>query len=213
MSKDPIHLEARTEDGDRIYSPSAGRNREAIGRTLTPRLPREAKVLEIASGSGEHAVHMCGLRPDIIWQTSDPDPRSRASQDDWAKDRPDQILKSLNIDTTQERWTRDVGTYDVMFCANMIHIAPWEAALGMVKGAGEVLKPNGLFALYGPFQEGEDTAPSNLEFDANLKRRNASWGVRDLQSVKHIFADAGLTMQARIIMPKENRLLIFEKSL
>lgn len=214
MPKHPIHLETRDIDGsgtERRYSPSAGRNSAVIGEILKDRLPRGARVLEIASGTGEHAVQVCGLREDVIWQTSDPDADARASQDDWANERPGQMLPSLNIDTSQAEWWKHLEAFDAVYCANMIHIAPWEAALGLAKGAERVLSEGGKLFLYGPFKEGDDTAPSNLEFDDNLKRRNPAWGVRDFDSVKHIFADVGFNACARIVMPKENRLLIFSK--
>ena len=210
--KPRIHLENREKNGARMLSPTANRNKAPIGEVLTSYLPQGAKVLEIASGSGEHAVHMCGLRADISWQNSDPDEVSRASQDDWASARPGQILASLPLNMTEEMWWRDLGKYDVIYCSNMIHIAPWEAALGLVKGGGKLLKPKGQFCLYGPFLEGTDTATSNLEFSERLKARNSDWGVRKLSDVKHIFSEQRFNLIARIVMPKENRLLIFEKT-
>ena len=214
MAKQPIHLEMRDTDGSgtaRRYSPSAGRNSAVIGKVLQEHLPRGARVLEIASGTGEHAAHICGLRNDVIWQPSDPDRNSRASQDDWARECPGQILPSLSIDTTQSNWWKTLGTFDVIYCANMIHIAPWEAAIGLVKGGQKLISEGGKIFLYGPFKEGDETATSNLLFDDNLKRRNPAWGVRDFDSVKHIFADVGFNHCAHIVMPKENRLLIFSK--
>lgn len=213
MTKPPIHLETREAEGKRLYSPSAGRNSADISKVLSQYLPRGARVLEIASGTGEHAVHMCGVRDDIIWQPSDPDAASRASQNAWASERPGQMLPSLSIDTSVDGWWDDFASmpFDAVYCANMIHIAPWEAALGLAKAMPHILNTGGKLALYGPFKEGEETAPSNLEFDENLKGRNLAWGVRDMQSVKHIFADVGFNMTARIVMPKENRILIFSK--
>lgn len=211
MTDNPIHLENRDMDGARLYSPSAGRNRAAIGEILQSRLPRGARVLEIAAGTGEHAVHTCGLRPDIIWQPSDPDAASRASQTSWASECPGQMLPALEIDTTVKTWWDGLGRFDAIYSANMIHIAPWEAALGLAEGAQHLLTDGGIVFLYGPFQEGEETAPSNLEFDNNLKKRNPEWGVRNLGSVKDIFADAGLYLLTRIVMPKENRMLLFSR--
>ena len=211
MSKDPIHLENRVKTGARLFSPTAGRNKAPIGHVLSPYLPPKAKVLEIASGTGEHAAHMCGLRSDIIWQPTDIDAESRASQNAWRTDVPTQMLPSLSVDTTAPEWWGGLGDFDVLYCANMIHIAPWEAALGLAEGAGQLLRGGGVMALYGPFLEGAKTAQSNLNFDANLKRRNPAWGVRDLSSVKHIFADAGVGFTAYVEMPAENRLLIFTK--
>lgn len=183
-----------------------------IGEVISEHIPQRARVLEIASGSGEHAAHMCSVRPDITWQPSDPNAESRASQDDWAKDCEGRMLQSLKIDTTQADWTGALSGFDVIYCANMIHIAPWEAALGLVSGAGEILPLGAKFILYGPFIEGSDTAESNLRFDATLKSRNPGWGVRNLEDVKHIFKQAGFTHTARIVMPKENRTLIFTKT-
>lgn len=210
--KPPIHLEERKISGARLFSPTAGRNKDAIGAVLSENLPEKAKVLEIASGSGEHGVHLCGLRDDVIWQYSDPDETSRASQNDWAKDHPEQILAALPLNTMQEKWWKDLADFDAIYCANMIHIAPWEAALGLAEGAGHLLKKESHLFLYGPFLEGKDTATSNLAFDANLKARNAEWGVRKLSAVKHIFSEQGFNLTARLVMPKENRLLIFTKS-
>lgn len=210
--KDPIHLEDRTQTGARLFSPTAGRNKTPIGEVIGSHIPMGARVLEIASGTGEHGAYMCGMRPDIIWQPTDPNAESRASQDAWANDCAARMLPSLSLDTTQPDWARELPSFDVIYCANMIHIAPWEAALGMVSGAADVLNIGGTFILYGPFQEGEDTAPSNLAFDMSLKSRNPNWGVRNLDDVKHIFSVAGFTCRARIVMPKENRTLIFTKS-
>lgn len=210
--KDPIHLEDRTQTGARLFSPTAGRNKIPIGEVIDSHIPKGARVLEIASGTGEHGAYMCGMRPDIIWQPTDPNAESRASQDAWANDCAARMLPSLSLDTTQSDWALELPSFDVIYCANMIHIAPWEAALGMVSGAADVLNIGGTFILYGPFQEGEDTAPSNLAFDMSLKSRNPNWGVRNLDDVKHIFSVAGFTCRARIVMPKENRTLIFTKS-
>ena len=204
-------MENRDERGARIFSPSAGRNQAAIGDILSKHLPEKAAVLEIASGTGEHAVHNCLRRPDISWQPSDPDARSRESQNAWASECPGQIAQSLDIDTALPEWWQEMDPFNALFCANMIHIAPWEAALGMAQGAGALIPPGGLAILYGPFKEGADTAPSNLAFDQSLQARNPAWGVRELDSVKHIFADVGFNLTARIVMPKENRTLIFSK--
>lgn len=208
----PLALETRGQESKRLSSPSAGRNRGIISKTLAQNLPRGARVLEIASGSGEHGVAICQLRPDIIWQASDPDEASRESQNAWASTCQGQILPSLNIDTMKTGWADGLEQFDAIFCANMIHIAPWEAAEGLAIGAGRLCRSGGQMLLYGPFLEGDKTAPSNLDFDASLKSRNSAWGVRKLDSVKHIFSGAGFTLAAPLVMPKENRMLIFTKS-
>jgi len=210
--KQPIHLENRNVTGARLFSPTAGRNKHAIGEVLANHLPAKSRVLEIASGSGEHGVHLCGLRSDITWQPSDPDETSRASQNDWAKDRPKQILAALPVNTMDMNWWTGLSDFEGIFCANMIHIAPWAAACGLAEGAKHVLKQTGHVFLYGPFLEGDKTASSNLKFNETLLNRNPEWGVRKLSAVKHIFSEQGFNLQARIVMPKENRLLIFANS-
>jgi hypothetical protein len=111
----------------------------------------------------------------------------------------------------QNKWWDGLKGYDALFCANMIHIAPWAASKGLVEGAKHILSTSGNIFLYGPFLEGAETAPSNLKFDQSLKSRNPEWGVRSLEDVKHIFADAGFNMRARIVMPSNNRLIVFSR--
>jgi len=195
-----------------MFSPTAARNKDPIGDVLTKYLPQDARVLEIASGSGEHGVHVCGLRRDIIWQPSDPDDISRASQDDWSQDSDGQILASLPINTMEEKWWSDIEKVDAIFCANMIHIAPWAAACGLARGARHILKFNSQIIIYGPFLEGDETSQSNLDFNKTLQSRNPQWGVRKLSAVKHIFSEQGFNLTARIVMPRENRCLVFGKS-
>ena len=210
--KQPIHLENRTESGKKKFSPTAANNRVPIAEVLLPLLSQNARVLEIASGTGEHALYMCQSRADIIWQTSDPDAGSRVSQNAWAKAVDGQIKPSLNIGTTQDDWTRDLAEFDAIYCANMIHIAPWEAAEGLVKGAQKLLNSGQICVLYGPFKEGDKTAPSNLDFDASLKSRNPAWGVRDLEAVKHIFELHGFNLIQQTAMPKNNQILVFKRT-
>ena len=207
------HLENREKDAGREFSPSSERNIPPLLEQLSGRWPKDAQVLEIASGTGQHAVAFCNARPDIFWQTSDPHSPSRASQNAWATEAKGHIKPSLDLDVTQPVWWSGLGKFDAMFCANMIHIAPFSTVAGLADGASHCLSNEGEFYLYGPFQEGAETADSNLEFDKNLKRRNSDWGVRDLSDVKHIFATRGLDLSERIVMPKENRLLVFKRSL
>lgn len=213
MTKPPIHLETREADkGARQKSPSAGRNREVIGKALSAIIPQGGAVLEIASGTGEHALHMCQLRPDLTWQPSDPNAEARASQDDWAREADGRMLPSVNLDVSAKDWENAFSDIGAIFCANMIHIAPWSAAKGLASGAGKLLSSGGKFILYGPFLDGARSAPSNLQFDTNLKVRNPVWGVRNLGDVKHIFALAGLAHQQTLTMPKNNLILVFERS-
>lgn len=208
--KHPIHLEKRDLVGKRLVSPSSERNCIPIGEHLTQILPKNAHVLEIAAGTGQHAHHMCSLRSDIIWQPTDIDPVSLLSQAAYALDFPKRIQTPIELNVTEERWWSGFTKVNAIFCANMIHIAPWSAAQGLAEGAGALLAAGGKMCVYGPFMFEAGTAESNLQFDANLKARNPEWGVRSLESVKHIFADQGLNLEAIIEMPRNNSLLIFE---
>ena len=209
MSKLPIHMETREEIGEKLISPSALRNRDPIADVLLPVLTGNARVLEIAAGTGQHAAYFCALRPDINWQPTDIDAKSRQSQNAYRRGFEAQIQPSIALDMTAQDWGRNLGRFDAIYCANMVHIAPWEAALGLAAGARQVLKPGGSLILYGPFLDGKNSAPSNLDFDRNLKSRNPAWGVRDLHSVKHIFAQNGLGFVRAVSMPRDNFFLEF----
>ena len=207
---DPVALEDRDEDGGRLFSPSAARNREVIGEQLAGILPKGARVLEIASGTGEHAVHMAMLRPDLRWQPSDIDPASIASQLAWRSEAPDVIAPSLTLSTTDSKWWAGFDEpFDAVFCANMIHIAPWPAAVGLSAGAGHLLAEDGECILYGPFLKNGAGPQSNRDFDTSLKSRNPAWGVRELADVKQLFATHGLALAKAVAMPANNDLLVF----
>lgn len=201
----PIALEMRDRDGARLFSPSAGRNKMIIAEWLAERLPSGASVLEVGSGTGEHGAALGALRSDVVWQYSDPDAASRASQFAWKHDSwPD----PLALDLTRDDWAASLGTYDAVFSANMIHIAPIEAAIGLAKGASHLTET---VFLYGPFLFGAQSAASNLEFDASLKERNPAWGVRDFMNVKHIFENEGFKQGQRFDMPRNNHIVRLSK--
>ncbi|MFC4724361.1 DUF938 domain-containing protein [Glycocaulis abyssi] len=208
----PIALENRGQTGARLSSPSAARNREVIAATLAQVLPQDAAVLEIASGTGEHALACLSARADLRWQPSDPDPASRASIDDWASEAAGRMASALDLDTQHSGWWRAVPRpVSAVFCANMIHIAPWQAAEGLAEGGAALLDEGGYLILYGPFLEGEATAPSNLAFDASLKSRDPRWGVRALDDVAALMARHGLVLAQRLAMPANNLTLVFRK--
>lgn len=208
MSETPIALETRGSDEDRLFSPSAGRNKAHIAAALADILPHAASVLEVGSGTGEHGVEIVTVRPDVTWQFSDPDPISRASQAAWANYAPQDFAEPMDLDLSHPGSRAQITSqYDAIFSANMIHIAPISALQGLADLAADVIKLGGRMILYGPFLTGESTAPSNLEFDASLKRRNPEWGVRDLNAVKHIFAKHGFNSAKLRDMPKNNILL------
>jgi len=204
----PIALEERDSQDGRLFSPSAGRNQNVIAEELSRFLPKNARVLEIASGTGEHGVAVLKQRSDIAWQFSDPDPDSRKSQLAWINYEGLNLPDPLNIDMTFD-WAAKLSTVDAIFCANMIHIAPIEALEGLAKSAAEIVKSEGAVRLYGPFLFGETSAPSNMEFDKSLKSRNMAWGVRESEFVKHIFALNGFNRSELRPMPKNNHLFGF----
>ncbi|MCY4238682.1 MAG: DUF938 domain-containing protein [Rhodospirillaceae bacterium] len=195
----------------RKQSPAAARNREPIAKVLLPLLANKASVLEIASGTGEHAVHMAAARPDIHWQPSDPDPNSRESIASWvANNGISNVALPLDLDVRQQPWP--VGPVHLVFCCNMIHITPWICTEALVAGANDILKPDGILFLYGPFsREGAHTALSNKAFDQSLRGRNPLWGVRDLEAVTELANASGLAFKDAIPMPANNFCVLYRK--
>ena len=207
----PIALEDRDQTGARLSSPSAARNRGPIMMALGARLPHGAHVLEIASGTGEHALALVDHRPDLSWTPSDPDSQSRASADAWGEESQGRIRRALDLDVSLARWWDGMEAIDAIYCANMIHIAPWQAAEGLFAGAAQLLTEEGALHLYGPYLEGEATASSNLDFDASLKQRDPRWGVRRLDDVDALAAQHGFARIERLEMPSNNLLLTFQR--
>jgi SAM-dependent methyltransferase len=196
----------------RLYAPSAARNRDPIRAVLMHHLPPRGLVIEVASGSGEHITHiasMCG--PELIFQPSDPDAAARASVDAWvaALDLKN-VRPAIALDAAAETWP--ITAADVVIAINMIHIAPWTAAMGLVINAARILPPGGFLFLYGPFLRADIVTESgNIAFDADLKRRNPAWGVRDLEAVAAIADAQGFSPPDVIEMPANNLSVIFRK--
>jgi SAM-dependent methyltransferase len=195
----------------RREAPAAARNRQPILEVLLPHLPEKGLVLEIASGTGEHVVYYATARPDLTFQPSDPDAGARASVDDWVQTMGlSNVRPALEIDVTKESWP--VERADAVLCCNMIHIAPWEATIGLVSGAARLLPPGGLLFTYGPYRRGgRHTAPSNETFDADLRRRNPAWGVRDLEAVTELAHREGFSGPEIVEMPANNLSLLFKR--
>ncbi len=174
--------------------------------------PTSGRVLEIASGTGEHAVHFAKHMPHLVWQPSDLDADAIASIIAW---REHATLPNLEapvvLDVCAQPWPGGAPTG--IFCANMIHIAPWSCTLGLMDGASRLLASGQLLVLYGPFAiERTHTAPSNASFDADLRRRDPSWGVRDLVDVARAASGAHLRERERIEMPANNLVVVFERA-
>jgi SAM-dependent methyltransferase len=202
---------ARNGQDSRDHAPATLRNRDAILDVLRRHLPREGLVLEIASGTGEHAVHFAAGLPALVFQPSDPDERARASTDAWARGaRLKNIRPALALDASAAEWP--VAAADAVIASNLVHIAPWAATLGLVAGAARLLPAGGKLILYGPFRrEGAHTAPSNAAFDAELRARDESWGVRDLETVAEVAAAAGFGPPQVEPMPANNLILVFTR--
>ena len=196
------------------YAPATERNREPILKVLSKVLPRSSKVLEIASGTGEHAVYFASKLLSCHWIPSDINPESRSSITAWKNDSAiDNLSSPLSIDVTQNNWQSGLAEeIDSIVNINMIHIAPWQACLGLMKGAGQILPPSGILYLYGPYKRnGKHTAISNAHFDRSLRDRHPQWGVRDLEQVVEAAANANLKLQQVIEMPANNLSVIFSR--
>ena len=154
-------------------------------------LPASGLVLEIASGTGQHAVHMARALPRLTWQPSDPDPEMRASIRAWtARSGLANVRAPLDLDVRAACWP--LAAADAVVCINLIHIAPWSATAALAAGAARLLPPAGVLVLYGPFRrEGRHTAPSNAAFDRSLRAADPDWGVRDLESAADVASAAG----------------------
>ena len=197
----------------RQYAPSTARNREPIWSVLGPQLPSAGLVLEIASGSGEHAVHFAQQAgPGIVFQPSDPSPEARASIVAWiAETGLLNVRPPLALDAAAETWP--IANADAVVCINMIHISPWASTVGLIRGAARVLPAGGLLFLYGPYRrQGQHTAPSNEAFDRDfLRARNPEWGVRDLEAVAELAAGAGFGSPLIEPMPANNFSVLFRR--
>ena len=195
----------------RRQAPAAARNRQPILDVLRPRLPAQGLVLEVASGSGEHVIHFAEALPDLVFQPSDPSPEARASIDDWVQMLAlGNVRPALPLDAAGNVWPLERA--DAVLCCNMIHIAPWEAAVGLIAGAGHILPKDGMLYLYGPYRRGgRHTAPSNEAFDLDLRRRDAAWGVRDLEAVASLAEARGFGVPEIIDMPANNLSLVFKR--
>lgn len=202
-----IAAEAGTEP--RKHAPATLRNREPIAGALAPLLPRGGTVLEVASGSGEHCAFFAPRFPDVIWQPSDPDAAALTSIASWC-DGLNNVRAPMRLDASANEWP--LGGADAIFCANMIHIAPWAAALGLFAGAGRVLPSGAPLILYGPFRcEGVETPPSNEAFDQSLRARDPAWGIRVLEEVDAVADANGLERDQVIEMPANNLMVVWRR--
>jgi SAM-dependent methyltransferase len=200
---------------ERQYAPATERNREPILAVLQEVLPARGRVLEVASGTGQHAVFFARALPGLTWQPTDVDPDALRSIEAWRRaEALPNVLAPVTLDVLREPWPPALqGPYDALLCINMVHISPWEATQALLRGAARVLAPGGKLALYGPYLvEGRETAPSNLVFDASLRSRNPAWGVRALEAVLAEGTEHGLVCERVVDMPSNNLTVVLERA-
>lgn len=204
-----------SESADQKHAPATLRNRDAIAGVLQDILPDSGTVLEIASGTGEHAVYFGEKFPGLIWQPSDPDPENCRSIAAWTQRagvtnvRPPLQLNTLD-DGQSALW--DMAKPAAILCINMVHIAPWEASIGLFQKAAGLLDPGMPFMLYGPYFRGDaPTAQSNLDFDRSLKSRDLRWGIREVADLDALGEQYGFTRVRLIEMPANNLSLVYRR--
>jgi hypothetical protein len=192
------------------YAPATARNREPIREVLARELPSTGLVLELASGSGEHALYLALQFPHLQWQPTDLDADALASIEGWREtaDAPN-LLAPMRLDAREPRWP--IEKANAILCINMVHISPWASTLGMFAGAARLLDAGELLYLYGPYKfDGAFTAESNAEFDRTLRMRDERWGVRDVRELEA--AASGFALRETVEMPANNHSLIFRRS-
>jgi len=201
----------RSGSDQRRSAPAAARNVAPIIAVLEQWLPAQGSVLELASGTGEHAVAFARHFPHLGWQPSDVSPDALRSIAAWREaDGSPNLAPPLTLDAGNPDWPIDRA--DAVLSINMVHISPWSAALGLLDGAAHVLEPGAPLILYGPWiEEGVDTAPSNQAFDADLRRRNPDWGLRTVEPFAAAAATRGLDLAERRAMPANNLMLLLRR--
>lgn len=193
--------------GVKRRAPAAARNVGPIGEVLAEWLPERGIVLEIASGTGEHALAFARRFPHLDWQPTDPDPEALASIEAWAEEGPANLKPPVQLDVCGD-WPIDKA--DAILCINMVHIAPWGASLGLLDGAARLLGPGAPLILYGPWVQSDvPTAPSNQAFDLSLRDRDPRWGLRLVEDFAAEAGLRGLQLAERRPMPSNNLMLRF----
>ena len=193
------------------HAPATARNSVPLADVLAKELPQTGTVLEIASGTGEHAVFFASRFPDLTWQPSDADEESLNSIASWIEESAAaNILPPKVIDAARD-WP--LAAAGAVLCVNMVHISPWSAAEGLFRGAARTLPPRAPLILYGPYLESDvETAPSNRAFDESLRGRNPEWGIRRLEDIDRLAGEHGFMRTARHEMPANNLTVVYRRS-
>lgn len=199
-------------DDPRRHSPAAERNAAPILAELQRLLPPCGLLLEVASGTGQHAAHCSAGLPGWRWQPSEADADALPSIGAWCQGLP-RVLPPLQLDVLQPQWPGVPAQVDAIYCANLIHIAPWACCTALMQGAARHLAPQGLLLTYGPYlEDAVPTAPGNRAFDADLRARNPAWGLRRREDIQAEAARAGLVLRERVAMPANNLLLVWARA-
>lgn len=195
----------------RRHAPATQRNREPILQVLRRLFASTQKVLEIASGSGEHAIYFGEHLPHLSWQPSDQSQEQLASIEAWrAHSQLTNVLPPIQLDVEMRPWP--IENVEAIFCANMLHISPWSSSEALMWEAGRVLASGALLVVYGPFREGgSHTSQSNATFDAQLRSQNPEWGVRDRHELQALARQGGLALEEVLAMPANNHILVFRR--
>ncbi len=221
MTSDPVQIDPLEDPATTVarnpglrHAPATARNREPIRAVLAKLLPKgPCSILEIASGSGEHALWMARALPQVTWMPSEATEDGLAAVEAWRALCPElgeRVLPPVLIDATRPPWPG--AAVDAVFVANLTHIAPWSATLGLMAGAAARLRHEGLLLIYGPFNEnGGFTGPGNAAFDADLRLRNPDWGLRDRRALDAAAASQGFVAEPVRMMPADNRLLVYRR--
>ncbi|MBW1904186.1 MAG: DUF938 domain-containing protein [Deltaproteobacteria bacterium] len=193
------------------FAPAAERNRQPILDVLRRVLPPAGLVLEVASGTGQHAIFFSERLPALQWQPTDASPEALQSIGAWVDVAArDNLLAPLDLDVRSPQWP--ISQADALLCINMIHISPWEATEALFQGASQLLEVGAPLITYGPYRlHGEHTAPSNAAFDQSLRSRNARWGVRDIDDLRDLGGRTGFVLEERVGMPANNMILVWTR--
>jgi SAM-dependent methyltransferase len=193
----------------RCSAPAAERNRGLILEVLTRVLPPHGLVLEVGSGTGQHAVHFAKFLPQLVWQPSDPDAECRRSVSSWIRHEGlGNVRQPVALDVRERPWP--VAVVDAVVCINVVHVSPWAAMLALLDGTRGILVEEGVLFLYGPYRRrGRATAPSNEKFDAELRAHDPEWGLREVEEVADAAARLGFALREVVDMPANNLSLVF----
>ena len=195
------------------YSAAADRNKQAIADVLVGVLPNNGNALEIASGTGQHVAWFASGLPGWTWQPSDFEAGGFGSINAWSAEQGVRNVRApVVVDVMASSWLLVPQLFDLIYCANMLHIAPWATSAALMHGSAQYLAPGGKLITYGPYlEDGVPTSPGNLAFDQSLRERNAVWGIRRLEDVTLDAAKAGLKLTGRYAMPANNLLLVWAR--